>query len=422
MTEKPVQEIESTCLRGGLIPVDEWNMPETSVRRSLKDAFRHILAQIRAGVAQEDETFKSLDNLPELDRSELQSLAPLPDASNLAGAISNALDASRSVALSSRNVTFLVAPPFLGVRSALEHFPELRSENGAGADQWALIRPPENLLLDDQGARDWWDRQDLSRPWVIPELADFWLRHLSGLALIHELLRRVSAGGLARGLIGCSSWCWQFWSSYFEAAHLAPLTPAPMTAAMLGDWFEYLASGAGAQGVIARMADDGLYVLPTADMVDGKKRKHSGFLRDLASVSRGNPGVALAIWQQSLRAQPEDRAETENIKEPPAEGGGCARCWVVPFDQLSLPVVPQIQGDSIGLVLHALLLHDGLDASMLGLVTGIREPELGFVLARLARSDLIEQTEAGNCWKVTALGYPSIRRHLQGWGFPVDSF
>lgn len=59
---------------------------------------------------------------------------------------------------------------------------------------------------------------------------------------------------------------------------------------------------------------------------------------------------------------------------------------------------------------------------MLGLVTGIREPELGFVLARLARSDLIEQTEAGNCWKVTALGYPSIRRHLQGWGFPVDSF
>jgi hypothetical protein len=422
LTEKPDLKIKSTCLQGGLIPVEEWTTPETSVRRSLKDAFRHILAQIRAGVAKEDETFKSLDNLPELAPSELQSLAPLPDASTLAVALSNALDSNQSVAVSSRNVTFLVAPPFSGVRSALEHFPELGRDEGTGTGRWTLIRPPENLLLDDQGARDWWDRQDLSRPWVIPELADFWLRHLSGLALIHELLRRVSAGGLARGLVGCSSWCWQFWSSYFGEAHLAPLAPAPMTATMLGDWFEYLATGTKGQAVTARMADDGLYVLPMVDLVDGKKRKHSGFLRDLASVARGNAGVALAIWQQSLRARPEDRAETENIKDPTSEGSEGARCWVVPFDQLSLPVVPQIQGDSIGLVLHALLLHDGLDASLLALVTGIREPELGFVLARLARSGLIEQTEAGNCWKVTALGYPSIRRHLQGWGFPVDGF
>ncbi|WP_372996340.1 hypothetical protein [Marinobacter sp.] len=422
MTKNPVPNIEATCPQGSLIPVDEWKLPETSVRRSLKDAFRHILAQIRAGVAREDETFKSLDNLPELARSELQSLAPQPDARVLATSLSRELDASRSVALSSRNVIFLVAPPFSGVRSALENFPQLRRDKDADAVPWTRILPPENVLLDEQGARDWWDRQDLSRPWVIPELADFWLRHLSGLALIHELLRRVSAGGLARGLIGCSSWCWQFWSSYFEGAHLAPLTPAPMTAAMLGDWFQSLASGNGEHGVIARMADDGLYVLPMVDQLDGKKRKYSGFLRDLASVARGNPGVAFAIWQQSLRASPEEKPETVKFAEAPAEGRGSARCWVVPFDQLSLPVVPQIQGDSIGLVLHALLLHDGLDASLLALATGIPEPELGFVLARLARSDLIERADADNCWKVTAFGYPSIRRHLDGWGYPVDSF
>ena len=422
MTEKTVQKIESTCLQGGLIPVDEWKTPETSARRSLKDALLHILAQIRAGVVQEDETFESLDNLPELAQSELQGLAPQPDFPKLADALWSALEASRSVARSSRDVTFLVAPPFSGVRSALEYFPELQAGRSSGTDQWSLIASPENLLLDDQGARDWWDRQDLSRPWVIPELADFWLRHLSGLALIRELLRRVAAGGLAPGLIGCSSWCWQFWSSYFGDTHLAPLTPAPMTATMLGDWFECLASGTGGQAVIARMADDGYYVLPTANPVQGKKHKHSGFLRDLASVARGSPGVALAIWRWSLRARPEDNPAMENLAEEPVKDASCARCWVVPFDQLSLPAVPQIQGDSIGLVLHALLLHEGLNTSFIELVTGVQEPQLGFVLSRLARSELIEQVESSDCWKVTAPGYPSIRRHLQSWGFPVDMF
>lgn len=40
---------------GGLIPVEQWKVPETSVRRSLKDALRHALAQIRAGVVAEKE-------------------------------------------------------------------------------------------------------------------------------------------------------------------------------------------------------------------------------------------------------------------------------------------------------------------------------------------------------------------------------
>ena len=63
-----------------------------------------------------------------------------------------------------------------------------------------------------------------------------------------------------------------------------------------------------------------------------------------------------------------------------------------------------------------------LDASHLQLVTGVAEHEAGFVLARLARADLIEQQSSGGRWQVTAQGYPSIRRHLQSWGFPVDTF
>lgn len=420
MTEEPVQEPECPCLPGGLIPVGQWKTPETSVRRSLKDAFRHLLAQIHAGVATGDRKFESLDNLPELSRSKLQTLAPQPDYPKLAGALSSALEDARSDGTVDQKVTFLVAAPFSGVRSALECFPELEPTQIGAHGPWTVIVPPENLLMDDQGAHEWWGRQDLSRPWIIPELADFWLRHLSGLALIRELLRRVAGGGLGPGVIGCSSWCWQFWSAYFQDVHFAPLTPAPLDAAGLGAWFEFHASKAGQQAVIARMADDGLCVLPMPEQGDGKKHKRSGYLRDLASAARGNPGVALAIWQRSLRARPEEEAQAEDPGQEAAGNARATRFWVVPFDQLGLPIVPQTQGDNIGLVLHALLLHDGLDALSLALVTGIPESELSFVLARLVRSELIEQQAAGQGWMVTALGYPSVRRHLQSWGFPVD--
>ncbi|WP_228743697.1 hypothetical protein [Marinobacter adhaerens] len=422
MKDKPVNKAGSVWMPGGLIPVEQWKVPETSVRRSLKDALRHALAQIRAGVVAEKEVFESLDNLPELSAARLESFAPRPDPSVLAEVLSRALVELGLNHDSGKRVALLVAPPFSGIRSALECFPELELQQEGEAGRWSLILPPENLLLDEQGAREWWDTQDLSRPWVIPELADFWLRHLSGLALVRELLRRVAAGGTAPGAIGCSSWCWQFWSSYFRDAHFSPMTPSPMAAVELGEWFESLAAGDSDYSITARMADDGLWVLPMTEGNDGKKRKHSGFLRDLASVARGNPGVALAIWRRALRDRPEEEAGTEESGPGSSDGGSVTRAWVIPFDQLGLPAVPQSQGDNIGLLLHALLLHDGLDASHLQLVTGVAEHEAGFVLARLARADLIEQQSSGGRWQVTAQGYPSIRRHLQSWGFPVDTF
>jgi hypothetical protein len=422
LKDNPANEAEPTWIPGGLIPVEQWKVPETSVRRSLKDALRHALAQIRAGVVAEKEVFESLDNLPELSTAKLESFAPRPDHRALADTLSRALQETDSSHDSGKRVRLLVAPPFSGIRSALECFPERELQREGKADRWSLILPPENLLLDDRGAREWWDKQDLSRPWVIPELADFWLRHLSGLALVRELLRRVAAGGHAPGVIGCSSWCWQFWSSYFKDAHFSPTTPAPMAAVDLGEWFEFLAAGDSDQPITARMADDGLWVLPMADESDGQKRKHSGFLRDLASVARGNPGVALSIWRRALRARPEEDADTKESGQVSGNSGGVAKVWVVPFDQLGLPTVPQSQGDNIGLLLHALLLHDGLDSSDLQLVTGVAEHEMGFVLARLARLELIEYETSDACWRVTAHGYPSIRRHLQSWGFPVDTF
>ncbi|MFP3977709.1 hypothetical protein [Marinobacter sp. KMM 10035] len=430
MTDKANDNTADSCLPGGLIPAEQWAQPQTSVQRSLKDAVRHVLTQLQAGVSQAEEPFESMDDLPELSAAQQSRLAPEPDYSRQAEAIACGLKQARSEGALSREVVCLVAPPFSGLQQALGRFPEIGKPGVADSDGegWSIIEPPHTLSFSDHDAGEWWDGRDLSRPWVIPELADFWLRSLSGLALVRELFRRIANGDTGPGIVGCSSWCWRYWGHYLENAQMSPWTPAAMDAERLGVWFSYLASGNGKSPVVARMTGDGLYVLPPAEAAEvektkgNKKRKYSTFLRDLAATSRGNPGVALAIWQRSLRAQPDDDTKLEEADDKSNTQNKAADCWIVPLGRLSLPSMPQSKESVTGFVLHGLLLHNGLDMDSLEAVTGVSAYELSLVLSRLKRAELVTCDQPEGRWQVTPIGYPTVRRHLQSWGFPLDQF
>ena len=395
------------------MPAEQWTLPQTSVRRSLKDAIRHALTQLQAGVSQSEKPFESMDELPGLSAVQQRRLAPEQDYSHQAAAIACGLKHARAEGSLSREVVCLVAPPFSGVQQALALFsePEQSGSIEDGGEGWSIILPP-----------------DLSRPWVISELADFWHRRLAGLALVKELFRRIANGSAGAGIVGCSSWCWQYWGHYLESAQMSPWTPAPLDSERLGVWFTHLASGSGKSTVVARMAGDGLYVLPLAETDEAEKnkssnkRKYSNFLRDLAATSRGNPGVALAIWQRSLRARPDDDAKLEDLDEKSEKQSQVTDCWVVPLDRLSLPTMPQSKESVTGFVLHGLLLHNGLDMTSLEAVTGVSTHELSLVLSRLKRAELVLCGQPDERWQVTPIGYPTVRRHLQSWGFPLDQF
>jgi len=414
-------EKDFPALPGGLITPDQWVLPETSVRRSIRGAIRHVLEQFQAGMTAEESPFQSLDDLPELSASQRRRFAPDPDFSARALALQACLQQGPPESTPSRDVAFIVAPPFSGIREALVRFP-VACAGGESDDGWSVIAPPEQLLMDDSEAAAWWDKQKLTQPWVIPELANFWRRHLSGLALVRELLRRIATGQAGRGIVGCSSWCWQFWESYCPDASMAPRVPAPLNAENLGIWLEHLTGSHSPVPVTARMTNDGLYVLPLAGEVEGKAIKHNGFLRDLAATSRGIPGVALAIWQRALRARPEDDTELDEAAGDELTGASHSRCWLVPLSQFNLPSMPQSVDRGHGLVLHALLLHDGLDIPDLTRVTGMSGHEIAHALARLQRAQIVVPGDDAGDWHVTALGYPSVRRYLQSWGYPVDHF
>ncbi|MFO8141003.1 MAG: hypothetical protein R6T87_03765, partial [Marinobacter sp.] len=364
-----------------------------------------ILTQLRAGISPEGQAFQSLDELPVLANETLQDFAPEPDSGLLAETLEHQLNQLRQVGALRQKVSFMVAPPFSGVSEALRH------------TKRRILTPPDNLFMSEQDAAAWWDEQLSSGDWVVPQLADFWLRHQSGLNLLREFFARIALDNTGNGLVGCSSWCWQFWIQYLPELSLVPYTLAPLTGEQMTRWFDYLASGRGRQQVAARMTDDGLYVLPKP--AEQSRHKYSSFTRDLATLARGNRGVALAIWQRALRARPENQDVLEG-KEPAVVSG--RQCWVVPLDQLSLPSLSHSSGRQPSHILHALLLHSGLTTEQLHLVTGMPEQEACLTLAKLMRAELVNLDPESGVYRVTPLGYPAIRKNLQARGYPVDGF
>ncbi|GGC58479.1 hypothetical protein GCM10011362_03630 [Marinobacter halophilus] len=392
-------------LPGGLIPLEQWQTPETSVQKTVRGALNDIFEQLRVGISPEGQAFRSLDDLPVLAGDRLREFAPEPDSGLLAETLQSQLNQLKQAGAHRRNVSFIVTPPFSGVSEALRH------------THRRILTPPDNLFMSEQDAAVWWEEQLSIDDWVVPQLADFWLRHQSGLNLLREFFARIALDDTCNGLVGCSSWCWQFWIQYLPELSLEPYTLAPLSGGQMTRWFDYLASGKGDQQMVARMTQDGLYVLPKPE--EQSRHKYSSFTRDLATLARGNRGVALAIWQRALRARPENQNELEG-KEPAVVAG--RQCWVVPLDQLSLPSLSHTAGRQPSHILHALLLHSGLTTEQLHLVTGMPEQEVRLSLAKMMRAELVSLDREFGVYRVTPLGYPAVRKNLQARGYPVDGF
>jgi hypothetical protein len=270
----------------------------------------------------------------------------------------------------------------------------------------SVVEPPapEDLLT---GGAAWLARliELDADPLALPRLEHCYLRHPAGLTLIRRLLDRL-AGGERRYLVGCASWAWAYLARavQIELRLAAPLTPAALVAEGLGRWLAALAETGGIPPAAFRLADSGQPVLPPAP---GAALPGGGFLRHLAARSRGNAGLAWAIWRRSL------------CQSPAAPAQPTAALGVQPWNDLALPVIPDPTHRDHPLVLHALLVHDGLPAGLLPELLPLIPGEVGRSLARLQAVGLVAQ-DAG-LWRVTPLGYPAVRRLLASEGFLVDA-
>ena len=139
-------------------------------------------------------------------------------------------------------------------------------------------------------------------------------------------------------------------------------------------------------------------------------------VKQLAAYSRGLPQVAWTLWRECLQVAPEAKKEIERKMN---KADDWHTVWVKPWSQLLLPSVPQSAGTTESIILHTLLLHDGVTAGLLELLLPYSHSQVRQVLHQLMEVDLVEIT-ADKRWRVTLLGYPTVRNFMENEGYLVD--
>lgn len=182
-----------------------------------------------------------------------------------------------------------------------------------------------------------------------------------------------------------------------------------------------------------RQADDGSHVLPAVESrkpesgsaedeadarLSAEQEKVSPFIKRVAARSRGNPLVAWAVWRHCLNIARGEAAEEEAQEAAAADRG--RTIWVRPWPQIGFPDLPEGARTGELLLLHTLLLHDGLPAPVLDSPLPFSMPEIMQRLYRLRAAGLVKEEDG--YWRVTLLGYPAVRSALAGEDFLTDGF
>lgn len=391
------------------VSVADYRVPAAPVAHTVKKGLAAVWELFWQKNTASETPFKPETDLRALSERQLTWIAPALAWDDAATALQTVLDAwlEREVKVP---IVLLVGPPYSGHADILRAWAEQQ--------KWPLVQPPspEDVLAGDES---WFPQpQDKDAPWVFPALERAYLRHAAGIGLVRSLLDRASAGALGRGIIGCDSWAWAYLQHIWYGRVRLTLTPQAFGQERLSHIFHVLANGSRRQPVLFRQANNGHYVLPPADSATAASER-SQFLSVLAAHSRGNLGVAWAIWRASLRTEPDDE-EVAAAADEEAPRSRQQTVWVSAWEKLQYPEPPPQSGRDEAFVLHALLLHNGLSLEALQHCLPLAPNHVVETLLRLEEVGMVDPHDA--VWQVTALGYPAARQFLQASGYLTDAF
>lgn len=412
--DKPLETWPETPSYWQFVPVGDYQLPTLPARGAVSEAwtrFKRALRRIDDESLPPAREEAELRALPEV---RLSRLMPPIDPDDPADALDGALY-DWMTGHDDRPVRFVVGQPH-GCHSRL--LPFWARRHGA-----RLIEPPdpETVLEGDLGVLDRFeaDRAGNAGLWVIPDLAHWYLRHPDGLRLVRALLARAETGELGRGLIGCDSWAWAYLAHLWPMPHQDALTAQGFDGTRLTRLLFHQIRRQPHRRVHFRHAANGQDILAVPSNGNGHGVTAHPELQRLAAHCRGNPGMALTYWRESLRTEPDDGVVTAPDGEQRNEDiFDEEEIWVT--SELHEPMLPSETGEDIALVLHALLLHNGLATRWLvELLPLARDVSLAALL-RLTRAGLV--TRRGDRHIVTALGYPGVRGLLQRRDYLTDAF
>jgi hypothetical protein len=404
-----------------LVSVADYRLPQTPATRAARARWVS-LKRLFGGRRPEDEApARAEADLRRLPERQLDAVAAAVNWTAAAAVLQHRLETGDGGA-----VRFVVGPPHSGHVELLRRW---GTEQGA---RW--IEPPAYQDILEMGPA-WlagWP-SEVGR-WVMPRLEHCWLRHSAGLALVRELLDRALSGRLGRGVIGCDSWAWAYLRYLAPLPTRSVLTLQAFDGDRLATLFRALVAADGPGRVRFCNARTGKLILAVDrkdedgdDDEDENEDDGNGGteLQSLAARCRGNAGLARDLWRARLSTAPES--------EPDAEGGATdgdavsaadgdddgTTVWVA--EPAEEPAIAADRDEELALVLHALLLHNGLPGPLLAELLPLPPFRVQAILHRLAGAGVAAAGQGGH-WHVTAAGYPPARNLLQAQGLLLDDF
>lgn len=398
-----------------VIPLAEYARPKPPAAEAVRKGLLGLFRRREPDPSTEQPLLTDQDLAP-LPVDLLEMAAPWPDWRQAVPALDRALPTFHDPPPDPPRIQPLVAAPYSGLRETVRCW--------AQQHQWPVIEPPaaERILQRDES---WFEAitEDEGPPVIIAELEHFWFRHQRGLGFVRGLLERLHHSSRAC-LIAANSWAWMYLESAVRIGDglATPMTFQAFDAGRLERWLSSVHRFE--EPVAFCSADDDSPVLAPAapkseesgSNTDAGFGKGRNFVRRLAAHSRGIPGVAWAIWRESLAVAATGEVE-DRLKEAHVDSSE-RLIYVRPWSRIHFRSLPAGTELPDLLLLHALLIHGGLRESVLQeVLPGLRGKGHG-ALRKLAAQGIVEQHQGR--WQVTPLGYPATREALASEGLFVD--
>lgn len=381
------------------VPLEQYAIPGDTqlnwVRKKRRALGRLLRSEQNEGPARAETELRALPDI------RLEHLVPPIDWAPAAPALDQAIRNLDSGQAEVPAVRCVIGQPYGGHATIVERW---------AADHSAVVlpAPPHDTILakDDH----WLETHRPDRePWVVPALERWFLRHADGLAVVRRFLDRALSGDWGEGLIGCDSWAWTYLQRVLALSAVPTLTLQAFDGRRLARYFFQATCRDIEPRPRVCNASTGRSVLPDEEALAADDFEASSELRQLAAHCRGNLGTAWKYWRTRLRAEGEAQADDEA-----ASSGNVL--WLA--NELTEPILPAETGEETLLILHVLLLHNGLPAERLSDLLPMLRSQIGSNLLPLEARGLVE-SNAG-CWRVAALGYAAVRDLLRERQYLTD--
>ncbi len=410
---KPMEQIVHKRQLWRYVPLSEYAVPQATMSRIIKGGIKGMWQRLRAAREKPEDPQKPESDLQYIPNEALDNMAPNPDWQLPAISLKTALDERLGATPNEKPTVMVVGLPQGGNAEILTAL--------AKAQKWPLITAPsaEQILSKDHNWLKQMEKNDT--PWVVPALERCYLRHVNGLALVRQMFEKINTGAMGNGIIGCDSWAMAYLKYVVPDRLPDALVAQAFDDRRLSWWFYQLASSRFQKPIYFRQTDNGKFILPIESEhaePDKVGTEISDFINQLAAHSRGIPGIALCIWRKALRKEPDKTMIDQSISDTRSDTK--TTIWVLPWDKLDHPAPPSAISPESSILLHSLLLHNGLSQAVLAEILPFSSNVITRMALVLKDAGLIEKNEG--LWNVSPSGYPIVKMYLDGEGYLTDQF